>query len=131
MRRLYLLAILLFPLISSAQISLGVTAGVNIGKFGGIEPPDASYTSRTGLNFGVTCAYRFNKDISFTLQPMYSQRGTNIDVGKDTFRDSLQIYETRIDYLIIPFFKSVQLFQYDDWNNYIILLELINRLIIV
>lgn len=107
MRRLYLLAILLFPLISFAQISLGVTAGANIGKFGGIEPPDASYTSRTGLNFGITCAYRINKDISLTIQPMYSQRGSNIEVGEDTRRDSLEVYKAKIDFLIIPLFVRV------------------------
>ena len=107
MKHLYLILFILFPLISSAQISLGVTAGANVGKFGGIEPPNASYTSRTGLNCGVTCAYRINNDISLTLQPMYSQRGSNIEVGEDTYRDSLQIYETRIDYLIIPFFIRV------------------------
>ena len=107
MKHLYLILFILFPLISSAQISLGVTAGANVGKFGGIEPPDASYTSRTGLNFGVTFAYRFNKDISLTIQPMYSQRGSNIEVGEDTRRDSLEVYEAKIDFLIIPLFVRV------------------------
>ncbi len=107
MKHLYFLAILVFPLISSAQISLGITAGTNTGKFGGVEPPDASYTSRTGINFGGIFAYRFNKDISLTLQPMYSQRGSNIELGEDTRRDSLEVYETKIDFLIIPLFVRV------------------------
>jgi hypothetical protein len=38
---------------------------------------------------------------------MYSQRGSNIDVGEDTFRDSLKTYEVQIDYLIIPLFVRV------------------------
>jgi hypothetical protein len=103
MKYLYFFVILLFPLLSSAQISLGITAGANIGKFGGVEPPDASYTSRTGINFGGIIAYRFNKDISLTLQPMYSQQGSNIEVGEDTRRDSLEVYETKIDFLTIPY----------------------------
>ncbi len=107
MKHLYFFLILLFPLLSSAQISLGITAGTNTGKFGGVEPPDASYTSRTGINFGGTIAYRFNKDISLTLQPMYSQRGSNIGVGEDTRRDSLEVYEAKIDFLIIPLFVRV------------------------
>ena len=95
MKYLYFFVILLFPLLSSAQISLGVTVGANIGKFGGVEPPDASYTSRTGINFGGIIAYRFNEDISLTIQPMYSQRGCNIEVGEDTRRDSLEVYEMK------------------------------------
>ena len=67
MKYLWFLVILLYPILSSAQISLGVTAGADVGKFGGVEPPDASYTSGTGINFGSTFAYRFNKDISMTI----------------------------------------------------------------
>ncbi len=107
MKYLYFFVILLFPLLSSAQISLGITAGANIGIFGGIEPPDVSYTSRTGINFGGIIAYRFNKDISLTIQPMYSQRGSNIELGEDTRRDSLEVYETKIDFLTIPIFVRV------------------------
>ena len=107
MKHLYFLVILVFPLISSAQISLGITAGTNTGKFGGVEPPDVSYTSRTGINFGGIIAYRFNKDISLTLQPMYSQRGSNIEVGEETLRDSLEVYEMKIDFLTIPLFVRV------------------------
>jgi hypothetical protein len=107
MKHLYFFVILLFPLLSSAQISLGITAGANIGKFGGVEPPDVSYTSRTGINFGGIIAYRFNKDISLTIQPMYSQRGSNIELGEDTRRDSLEVYETKIDFLTIPIFVRV------------------------
>ncbi|MEE9118242.1 MAG: porin family protein [Calditrichia bacterium] len=107
MKHLYFFVILLFPLLSSAQITLGITAGINTGKFGGVEPSDVSYTSRTGINFGGTIAYRFNKDISLTFQPMYSQRGSNIEMGEDTRRDSLKVYETKIDFLIIPLFVRV------------------------
>jgi len=111
MRYFYFSIVLLFPLLATAQISLGVTAGANIGKFGGVEPPDASYVSKTGINFGATLAYRITSEISLTLQPMYSQRGSNIEVGEDTRRDSLQVYETNIDFLIIPLFVRV------DSNN--------------
>ena len=96
------LVLLLLPICSAAQFSVGATIGANIGKFGGVEPPDASYTSKTGLNIGGTVAYRFNKDISLAIQPMYSQRGSNIEVGEDTRRDSMEVYEAKIDFLIIP-----------------------------
>ena len=105
---------ILLPVLCGAQLSLGITAGSNIGKFGGVEPRDTEYTLRAGLNVGVTFAYRLNKDISLTFQPMYSQRGSNIEVGEDTRRDSMQVYEARIDFLILPLFIRV------DANNGII-----------
>jgi hypothetical protein len=104
---LYFIAFLLLPLLSAAQISLGVIAGSNVGKFGGVEPKDASYAYRTGFNFGGTIAYRFNKDVSVTVQPMYSQRGSNVEVGGDSRRDSLLLFETKIDFLILPLFVRV------------------------
>ena len=107
LKYLYFCVIFLLPLQSAAQISLGVTVGTNIGKFGGVEPTDASYTYRTGLNFGGTIAYRFNKDISLTVQPMYSQRGSNIEVGEVTRRDTIEVYETNINFLVIPVFVRV------------------------
>jgi len=114
MRYFYFFMIILFPLLAYSQISLGITAGANNGKFGGVEPPDASYASKTGVNFGVTLAYRITNDISLTLQPMYSQRGSNIQVGEDTRRDTLQVYETSIDFLVIPLFVRV-----DSDNDYL------------
>jgi hypothetical protein len=107
MKNLLVLLLLLMPLVARAQISLGVTAGTNIGKFSGVEPKDATYALKTGINFGGTLAYRINKDISLIVQPMYSQRGSNIEVGEDTRRDSLRIYDAQIDFLIIPLFIRV------------------------
>lgn len=107
MKKLFYTVILIFPLICSAQISLGVTAGANVGKFGGVEPSDVSYTYRTGINIGATFAYRFNEDVSLLFQPMYSKRGSNIEVGEDTRRDSLELYEAKIDFLILPLLVRV------------------------
>ena len=92
----------LFPYLLFAQFTFGFMGGTNIGKFGGVEPRDVSYTSHTGLNFGFLLGYRFNEDVSLTFQPTFSQRGSNIEVGEDTFFDSLQVYEARIDFLAIP-----------------------------
>ncbi len=99
--------LLLFPYILFAQLSLGITGGANIGKFGGVEPRDASYTSRTGLNFGATIGYRFNEDISLVFQPAFTQRGSDIEVGEDTFFDSLQVYQAKINFLSLPLFVRV------------------------
>jgi len=107
MKHQYIFVIFLFPVLSFAQISLGVMGGANIGKFGGVAPDDVSYTSRIGLNLGASIAYRFNNDISLALQPMYSQRGSNIEVGEDSRRDSLKIYEASLDFLIIPLILRV------------------------
>ncbi len=38
---------------------------------------------------------------------MYSQRGFDIDVGEDTRRDSIEIYEIKLNYLIIPLIVRV------------------------
>ena len=107
MKKLYLFAIFLIPAVCSAQLSLGIAGGANSGKFSGIEPPDVVYTSRVGLNFGGTLAYRLTSDISLTFQPIYSQRGSNIEEGEDTRRDSLQVYEAGINFLILPIFIRV------------------------
>jgi opacity protein-like surface antigen len=107
MKYFYLLLTLLFPIYASAQISLGVIGGVNYGKFGGVAPSDAVYASKAGLNLGGTIAYRINKDISITLQPLYSQRGSNIEVGEDSWRDTLKTYEVQIDFFVIPLYVRI------------------------
>ena len=89
-------------MLSFAQFSLGVSAGANVGNFSGVEPEGVTYTTRTGMNLGATFAYRINQDISLLVQPMYSQRGSNIEVGEDTYLDSMEVYEAKIDFLIIP-----------------------------
>ena len=101
------LVCLLIPISLSAQLSLGVIVGSNMGKFGGYEPNDAEYASRTGLNIGASFAYRLNNEISLTFQPMYSQRGSNIEVGEDSWKDTLQVYEVKLDFLILPLFIKV------------------------
>ena len=103
----YLWLFLFLPFILFAQLSFGVIGGANIGKFGGVEPRDASYTSLSGLNLGAVMGYRFNKDVSLIFQPTFSQRGSNIEVGEDTFFDSLQVYTARIDFLALPLFIRV------------------------
>ena len=107
MEKLKIIFFILFPVLCSAQVSLGITAGSNTGKFGGVEPSDASYASRTGVNIGGTIAYRVDEDISLTIQPMFSQRGTNIEVGEDSWRDSLIVYEAKLNFMIIPVFIRV------------------------
>ncbi len=107
MKYLSFLLFLLFPLLSSAQVSVGFTTGANMGKFGGVEPSNASYASRTGLNFGGSLVYRFNEDVSLAFQPIYSQRGSNIEVGEDSRWDTLKVYEAKIDFIIIPLYVRV------------------------
>jgi hypothetical protein len=98
---------LLLPILASAQLSLGVTGGGNFGKFGGVAPSNAAYTSKAGVNFGGIISYRFNKDISITLQPIYSQRGSNIEVGEDSWRDTLKVYDAQIDFFVIPLYVRI------------------------
>lgn len=107
MKYLIFIVFLLLPLFSSAQISLGFTTGANMGKFGGVEPDGASYASRAGLNFGGSLVYRFNEDVSLALQPIYSQRGSNIEVGEDSRWDTLEVYEAKIDFIILPLYVRV------------------------
>ncbi len=99
--------IILFPVVLLAQISVGIMGGANIGKFGGVEPPDISYVYRTGLNLGLTSVFRFTRDVSLTFQPTYSQRGSNIETGEDTHWDTLKVYQIKIDFAVLPLFVRI------------------------
>ncbi len=113
----YILLLLCLPLLSYAQFSFGIMGGANMGRFGGVEPPDINYARRTGLNFGVTLAYRVAPDINITLQPTFSQRGSTIETGEDTRWDSLQVYQANIDFLVLPLFIRIDA---DNGVSYII-----------
>ena len=107
MKKYLFLYILYLPYLLTAQISLGISAGINIGKFGGVEPPKATFVSRSGINFGGVIGYRIDDDISLTIQPTYSQRGSNIEVGEDNFFDSLQTCKAKINFVTIPVFVRI------------------------
>ncbi len=107
MKRWAIVFFLLLPTILSAQISLGMMVGANIGKFGGVEPPDISYTHRTGSNVGVTAIFRITRDVSLAFQPTYSQRGSNIETGEDTRWDTLKVYQVKINFLVLPLFVRI------------------------
>ncbi len=107
LKKIFLFYLVVVPSLLLGQFSVGLTVGSNTGKFGGIEPPDVSYASRTGINFGAVVVYRINRDFSITLQPTYSQRGSNIEVGEDTFFDSLRVYSMWTDFLTFPIFIRI------------------------
>jgi hypothetical protein len=107
MKKFILLFFLFLPYMLFAQFKIGMTAGANIGKFGGVAPKDASYALRNGLNVGAVIGYRINEDFTLTVQPAYIQRGSDIEVGQDTFFDSLRVYQVKVDFLTLPFFVRI------------------------
>jgi hypothetical protein len=107
MKKLIFLFSLFLPYMLFAQFTLGLTGGVNMGKFGGVAPKDASYALRSGLNAGVVVGYRINEDFTLTVQPSYTQRGSDIEVGQDTFFDSLRVYNVKMGFLTLPFFVRI------------------------
>ena len=107
MKKLIILLFLFLPHMLPAQFITGFSAGLNLGTFGGVAPANTSYAARSGLNFNAVIGYRINKDFTLTLQPAYSQRGSTINVGEDSFFDTLKVYSAKINFLTLPIFVRI------------------------
>ena len=107
MKKLIILLFLFLPHMLPAQFVVGFSAGLNLGTFGGVAPTNTAYAVRPGLNLNAVIGYRINKDFTLTLQPAYSQRGSTINVGEDSFFDTLKVYHAKVNFLTLPFFVRV------------------------
>lgn len=66
---------------ASAQVNLGVLGGLNIANLNLDEGDmgDAEFASRTVFGFGCVLDYDLSQNIALRLEPMYLQKGANIE----------------------------------------------------
>ncbi len=97
----------LLPGALSAQVTLSAYGGAVRTSFSGDAPPDTRYHTRLGPVLGVAADFFVASDVAISIQPAYSQRGTNIafrDAEADKYRDSIAV---RTDYVSIPVLLKV------------------------
>jgi len=97
----------LLPTALSAQVTLSAYGGAVRTAYSGDGPPSTKYHVRLGPVVGVAADFFVASDVAISVQPSYSQRGTNIafvDVEADKYRDSIAV---RTDYVSIPVLAKV------------------------
>ena len=80
---------------SFAQFDASVWAGVNSSHFGGNPPKYANYESIYGLSFGADLDYHLTKDVVISLEPSFSQTGSDIVFGNEE-----NLFDTVITYTV-------------------------------
>lgn len=61
-----------------SQFRLGAFGGINSTGFAGDDPPRGSFSSDIGYELGVIAEYHIFEDIAINIQPVYSNRSTQI-----------------------------------------------------
>jgi len=89
------------------QIRLGAFGGVNLTDLSGDAPSGASYLSKTGFAAALVGEFAIARDIWLSFQPMYVQKGSDIEYGfiEGADPDTLTL---ALDYVTLPIlFKFV------------------------
>lgn len=85
---------------TSAQINLGVLGGLNLATIiWDPEPEHWEISNLTAFGFGGVLDYSLNESIALHLEPMYLQKGANLETDWDTM--PLEI-EVKFAYIEIP-----------------------------
>ncbi len=95
-----------FPVM--AQVSLGVTGGLNFGKLSGDAPQKGYYSPNSGLNAGVMVDVAVSKTIKLSLQPSFSQEGTKVLYSQGKYVEPIDSIHLRLNYMSIPLMVKVQ-----------------------
>jgi len=76
----YIVFIFLFLFVNSsfAQVRIGVFGGVNSTNFSGDNPPNSSFSSDYGYDFGGTTDFHLLDDVVINIQSVYSHKSTNL-----------------------------------------------------
>jgi len=89
------------------QVRLGAFGGLNLTDLSGDAPPGASYLSKTGFAAGLVGEFAIARDIWLSFQPMYVQKGSDIEFGF-AGEDEPDTLGLALDYITLPvLFKFV------------------------
>lgn len=93
--------------ISMGQVSLGVFGGLNSSKLSGDPPPDGSYNSLMGGNFGLLIDIGLSEALTLSLQPSYSQEGTKVAYAVSGSKGPVDSVKIRLNYFSLPLMLKV------------------------
>ncbi|NQV17949.1 MAG: PorT family protein [Armatimonadetes bacterium] len=64
---------------ASTQVNFGVLGGLNLANISMDPDEGLDFSNRTAFGFGVVLDYSLNESITLHLEPMYLQKGTNVE----------------------------------------------------
>lgn len=102
-----ILALLLTASLSMGQCYLGIFGGLNMSKLSGDSPPNGSYKSLMGGNFGALFDVKLGKSFYLSIQPSYSQEGTKVTYFVKGVYDPVDSVKFRLNYFSLPVILKV------------------------
>ncbi len=103
-----LIPLLVIHLVASAQVELGILAGLDNALLAGDKYPNTKYKPTTGFIIGLSIDAPINDLVSLSFQPGYLSTGSKIQVPdtiRNEWKDSVSI---RVDYMILDVFVKIQ-----------------------
>lgn len=98
--------LLLFILVSAVdglcQVSLGIGGGITRFSLSGDVPDKAIYQPAYGKSFRLFTDFQLTPDILLSIQPGFSERGTDIAFDINRFQEPVDSIEIRLDYFSVP-----------------------------
>ncbi|MGD9328222.1 MAG: porin family protein [Cyclobacteriaceae bacterium] len=110
MKKIIILVIplLIVQIVSSAQVDLGLLAGIDNGRLYGDKFSQTQYKPNTGFLFGLSIDPQINDLISLSIQPGYITTGSSIQVPDSTANDWKDSVTISVDYLFLDVFVKIQ-----------------------
>ena len=102
-----LIFFLLITIPASAQVQLGVLAGLNSTGFSGDDPPKGDFSSDLGYNVGVSADFHIYDDIVLIIRPQYSLRTTNIQFDVKYQYEKYDSLTAGIEYFELPLYVKI------------------------
>jgi hypothetical protein len=101
------LLILFLPVLARAELRLGVSAEVNRTSFGGVAPPNASYSSNYGTGFAGIVEFRVHEDVVLSFQPGWLQKGATIVFNEEEEPDSTETFVVEQSWITLPVYFRI------------------------
>lgn len=90
-----------------AQVSIGAFGILNSSNFSGNPPSGTEYTGRTALGGGIIADYKFNDEVTLSLQPMLLPKGTMVSYDLPSYEEQLDSVSVDLSYFSIPIVVKV------------------------
>jgi len=109
-KSIQLIMTLAFVIISSftfCQSHIGVFVGLNNSNLTGDAANNTSYKSLAGINTGLNLDLKLSSNLFLSIQPSYSQEGTNISYTVKGSSEALDSIKIRLNYFSLPLLIKV------------------------